>query len=105
MATAAQQAAAELRRVQAYLESQGSLLGGEALQQQAAVWQSKLRSTQIGPDEALLLVETIGWPMDRRAAAWAGHVGQLSGAAIHNSSKPSSSPAGDLRFFQIFEFQ
>ena len=69
----------------AYLESQGSLLGGEALQQ--SVWQSKLGSTPIGLDEAL----------DRRAAAWAGHVGQLSSAAKHIFSKLSSSPSRDLR--------
>ena len=100
MATAAQQAAAELRRVQAYLESQGSLLGGEALQQQAAVWQSKLGSTQIGPDEALLLVETIkAGPWTEEQQRGLAMSVNSARAAIHNSSKPSSSP------FQIFEFQ
>ena len=94
MATAAQQAAAELRRVQAYLESQGSLLGGEALQQQAAVWQSKLGSTQIGPDEALLLVETI------KAGPWTEEQQRGLAMSVNSAVLQSTTPAHHRRALQ-----
>ena len=94
MASAAQQAAAELRRVQAYLESQGTLLGGEALQQQAAVWQGKLSSTQIGPDEALLLVETI------KAGPWTEDQQRGLAMSVNSAVLQSTSPANHRRALQ-----
>ena len=90
----AQQAAAELRRAQAYLESQGSLLGGEALQQQAAVWQSKLGSTQIGPDEALLLVETI------KAGPWTEEQQRGLAMLVNSAVLQSTTPANHRRDLQ-----
>lgn len=59
MATSAQQVIVELKQVQKYLESQRTLLGEAAIQQQADVWVTKIQHTNISAHEAVDVVNEI----------------------------------------------
>ena len=94
MASAAQQAVQELRRVQAYLESQRSLVGGDALQQQAAVWVAKLRQTTISADDAIVFVEAI------KEGPWTDEQQRSLAMAVNTSVLEATAPGTARRALQ-----